>query len=126
MSLHKFSKQSTGHIRIERIQRDINRALSAKLLEMARDKRISPVNIHAISLNRDISSAEVYLLPARSVGDLDAADKAVAEVHAHAPGLRAHLARSLALQRTPRLKFRVATEALEQERIAHYFRARGQ
>ena len=107
-------RQQSSSIRMEKIQRDITRALSSKLLELTRDGYLAETSISHVKLSRDIGNADIYLLP---LYEADGA-QVLQKLQARRQMLRAHLARSLNLQRVPKLKFRLDTIGLEQERVA--------
>ena len=115
--LSAAKRQQSSSIRIERIQRDINRALSSKLLELARDGDISELSISHVKLSRDIGNAEVFVLPLRAADG----EQMLQRLQACRQMLRSHLARTLHLQRVPKLKFRLDTIGLEQKRVANLF-----
>ena len=108
--------QPSSSIRLERIQSDISRVLSSKLLELSRDKYISPVSLSAIRLSRDLSYADVYLLPLTTT-DTSVAQEQLLQLSRFEGRLRSQLARGLALQRVPKLKMRLDSLALEQQRL---------
>ena len=109
--------QPSSSIRLERIQSDISRVLSSKLLELSRDKYISPVSLSAIRLSRDLSHADVYLLPLTTT-DTSVAQQQLQQLSRFENRLRRQLALGLALQRVPKLKMRLDSLALEQQRVA--------
>ena len=109
-------KQPGSSIRVERIQSDISRVLSSKLLELSRDKYIAPVSLSAIRLSRDLSHADVYLLPLTTT-DTSVAQQQLQQLSHFESRLRSQLARDLALQRVPKLKMRLDNLALEQQRV---------
>ena len=115
--LSAAKRQQSSSIRMERIQRDINRALSSKLLELARDGDISELSISHVKLSRDIGNAEVFVLPLRAADG----EQMLQRLQARRQMLRSHLARTLHLQRVPKLKFRLDTIGLEQKRVADLF-----
>ena len=115
--LSAAKRQQSSSIRMERIQRDINRVLSSKLLELARDGDISELGISHVKLSRDIGNAEVFVLPLRAADG----EQMLQRLQARRQMLRSHLARTLHLQRVPKLKFRLDTIGLEQKRVADLF-----
>ena len=117
--LSNVKRQQSSNIRMEKIQRDIVRALSSKLLELTRDGYVAEASISYIRLSRDIGNACIYLLPLYE-GD---GEQALQKLQARRQMLRAHLARTLNLQRVPKLKFRLDTIGLEQRRVAKLFEA---
>ena len=116
-------KQPGSSIRVERIQSDISRVLSSKLLELSRDKYIAPVSLSAIRLSRDLSHADVYLLPLTTT-DTSVAQQQLQQLSRFESRLRSQLARGLALQRVPKLKMRLDSLALEQQRVVQALRAK--
>ena len=115
--------QPSSSIRLERIQSDISRVLSSKLLELSRDKYIAPVSLSAIRLSRDLSHADVYLLPLTTT-DTSVAQQQLQQLSRFESRLRSQLARDLALQRVPKLKMRLDSLALEQQRVVQALRAK--
>ena len=90
--------------RTERVADFIQRELSVVLQQEMRDPRVHGVNINAVDVSRDLSSAKVYVTFWNSSDDA-AASESVEVLNKAAGFLRTQLASSHSMRSTPRLTF---------------------
>jgi ribosome-binding factor A len=89
--------------RIERVQVEVRREISAILQQRAGDPRLTWVSVVRVEISSDLTHAKVFV---SSLGDPDARAGALRALQKAGPFIRSELSRRIQLRRIPELSFR--------------------
>ena len=92
-------------VRGQRLAGTIRKLLSEMLARSIEDPRLQTVGIESVVVSRDLGVATVGVRILYGPSDSGAEKSALAALHRAAPHLRATLAASLRMRRTPELRF---------------------
>ncbi len=89
--------------RIERVQEEVRREISAILQQRASDPRLTWLSVSRVEISKDLTHAKVFV---SSLGDAETRAGALKALQKAGPFIRAELSRRIQLRHTPELSFR--------------------